>query len=343
MTGPIDPETIRETYALIRNHVRRTPILSTTPGDFGHDRPLVLKLENTQFAGSFKTRGVFANLLTRQVPDAGVTAASGGNHGAAIAYGAAERGIRAKVFVPETSSPAKIARIRALGADLHVEGERYSDAAALCADYAAETGALEIHPYDTPATIAGQGTLALEWQEQALGLDTVIIAVGGGGLIAGAASWFGDKVKVVGVEPEGAPTLHAAIEAGEPVDVAVDSIAADALGARHTGSLVFDIARAGIDDVLLVDDAAIRAAQIALWRDLRIAVEPAAATALAAIMTGTYSPGFGERVGVLLCGGNVDLADLAAHDAKADAVAPAGRPRMVQTSGAFGALEMPAG
>ncbi|PLX38389.1 MAG: threonine dehydratase [Hyphomicrobiales bacterium] len=313
MNDSINRDTIRAAYSRIRSRVRRTPVLHTAAGDFGLSRPLTLKLECLQHAGSFKPRGVFNNLLSRDIPPAGLAAASGGNHGAAVAYGASRLARQAKVFVPETASAAKVERIRELGADLHVEGSEYADAAALCAAYVAETGAMELHPYDSPQTIAGQGTLALEWDEQTFGLDTVLIAVGGGGLIAGAASWFGDKVKVVGVEPEGAATLHAARAAGEPVDIEVNSIAADSLGARRAGDLVFDICREGVAEVVLVSDKAIRTAQQALWRDLRLAIEPGAAAALSALMSGAYRPEPAERIGVLVCGGNVDLATLENH------------------------------
>jgi threonine dehydratase len=277
---------------------------------FGTPGPLSLKLEFLQHTGSFKPRGAFTTLLSERAPAAGVVAASGGNHGAAVAYAARQLGLRARIFVPSTSSPVKIARIREAGAEIVIEGVGYADALALSEAYRTESGALAVHAYDAPATISGQGTVGLEWDEQAR-LDTVLIAVGGGGLVAGIAAWFQGRVRVVGVEPEGAPTLHAALAAGAPVDVAVSSIAADSLGARRTGPHILEIATRYVDRVALVSDAAIREAQRLLWARLRIAAEPGGAAALAALLSGAYRPAAGERVGVLLCGGNVDLADLA--------------------------------
>jgi threonine dehydratase len=240
-----------------------------------------------------------------------VAAASGGNHGAAVAYAARELGLPARIFVPEISSSAKIAAIRSHGAEIVIGGARYADAQAACDLYVAETGALRVHPFDADATIAGQGTVALEWDEQEPALDTVLVAVGGGGLIAGMAAWWQGRVKVVGVEPEGSRALHAALEAGAPVDVEIESVAADSLGARNVGALVHGIARDTVDHVALVADDAIVAAQRTLWRDWRMAVEPGGAAALAALISGAYRPKAGERVGVLLCGANVDLAKLA--------------------------------
>ncbi len=245
------------------------------------------------------------------VPPAGVAAASGGNHGAAVAFAARALGLKARIFVPEISSPAKIAKIREFGAEVVVEGARYNDALALCEAYQAASGAYGVHAFDAWPTIEGQGTVALEWQEQAGGLDTVLVAAGGGGLISGMAIWFGRQVKVVGVEPEGSRALHAALEAGGPVDVGVESIAADSLGARNVGAKVHAACAANVDHVALVDDTAIRAAMKALWSQMRIAAEPGGATALGALLSGAYRPQKGERVGVLVCGGNVDLAKLA--------------------------------
>lgn len=309
---------VAATAERIAAHVRATPLLETRPGEFGVAAALSLKLELLQHAGSFKTRGAFANLIGARVPPAGVTAASGGNHGAAVAYAAGRLGLKARIFTPAIASPAKLAAIRSFGADVHVEGERYADARALCEAYAARTGALDVHPYDATATVAGQATTFLEWEAQrgAAGLDTVLIAVGGGGLIAGACAWFGGRVKIVGVEPEGSRALHAALEAGEPVDVAVDSVAADSLGAKRIGALPFALARAAGVESLVVPDAAILEAQRRLWRDARIAAEPGGACALAALVCGAYRAAEGERVGVLACGGNVDLDRLAATTAR---------------------------
>lgn len=312
MTLPVSRDDIRAAHERIRPHIRRTPVFSLPHGAFGHDGPVSLKLEFLQHAGSFKPRGAFNTLLTRPVPQVGVAAASGGNHGAAVAYAAKQLGIPARIFVPEISSPAKVEAIRRFGAEVVIGGQRYADALAACNTYVAGTGALSIHAYDSLSTIQGQGTVALEWEEDARGLDTVLVAVGGGGLIAGIASaWAGRGIKVVGVEPEGSRALHASLEAGRPVDVTVESVAADSLGARNTGELVFSIARAAVDHVALVKDAAIREAQRTLWRDWRIASEPGGATALAALLSQAYRPQKGERVGVLLCGANVELSKLA--------------------------------
>ncbi len=311
MTLPISRDDIRAAHERIRRYIRRTPVWNLPAGTLGHDGPVSLKLELLQHAGSFKPRGAFNTLLTQAIPKVGVAAASGGNHGAAVAYAARELGIPARIFVPEISSPAKVEAIRRFGAEVVIGGQRYADALGACGSYIAETGALSIHAYDALTTIEGQGTLALEWEEDAPGLDTVLVAVGGGGLIAGIASaWAGRGIKVVGVEPEGSRALHASLEAGRPVDVTVESVAADSLGARNTGELVFSIARAAVDHVALVTDAAIREAQRTLWRDWRIASEPGGAAALGALLSGAYRPRPGERVGVLLCGANVELSKL---------------------------------
>jgi threonine dehydratase len=290
--------------------VRRTPVLHLGNA-FGHDGPVSLKLEFLQHAGSFKTRGAFNTLLSQEVPASGVAAASGGNHGAAVAYAASQLGVKARIFVPEISSPAKIAVIRSHGAEVVIGGARYADAQEACDRYVAESGALRIHPFAAAGTMIGQGTAALEWELDSPALDTVLVAVGGGGLISGVASWWAGRVKVVGVEPEGSRALHAALEAGGPVDVEIDSVAADSLGAKNTGELVYEVCRQTVDHVALVTDAAIRDAQRTLWRDYRIASEPGGAAALAALMSGAYTPRSGERVGVLLCGANVELMRLA--------------------------------
>ncbi|HLM41613.1 MAG TPA: threonine/serine dehydratase [Microvirga sp.] len=307
---PITRAEIEAAHARIAPRIRRTPVW-TLPGAFGHQGPVSLKLEFLQHAGSFKTRGAFNTLLSRPVPGAGVAAASGGNHGAAVAYAARELGLRARIFVPEISSPAKVAVIRSHGAEVVIGGARYADAQAACDLHVAETGALRIHPFDAGPTIAGQGTVGLEWEQDGPALDTVLVAVGGGGLISGIGSWWAGRVKVVGVEPEGSRALHAALEAGGPVDVEVDSVAADSLGARNTGELVHSICREAVDHVALVADGAIRDAQALLWRDCRLAAEPGGAAALAALISGAYKPRSGERVGVLLCGANVELNRLA--------------------------------
>ncbi|MBZ6075626.1 threonine/serine dehydratase [Microvirga sp. WGZ8] len=306
---PITRDDIAQAHARIAPHIRRTPVW-TLPQAFGHEGPVSLKLEFLQHAGSFKTRGAFNTLLSMPIPAAGAAAASGGNHGAAVAYAARQLGLRARIFVPEISSPAKIAVIRSHGAEVVIGGARYADAQAACDAYVAETGALRVHPFAAEATMIGQGTAALEWEEDGPSLDTVLVAVGGGGLISGLASWWAGRVKVVGVEPEGSRALHAALAAGRPVDVDVDSVAADSLGARNTGELVHAICSRTVDHVALVTDAAIREAQGLLWRDWRIATEPGGAAALAALLSGAYRPAHGERIGVLLCGANVELSKL---------------------------------
>lgn len=305
---PVTPEDIRVAYARIRDHVRRTPILELPRGALGGDFTPVLKLEHTQLSGSFKARGAFNSLLSMNPPAAGVAAASGGNHGAAVAFAAQKLGIPARIFVPEISPPPKIAAIRRFGAEVVVGGAQYDDAQAACDAYVAETGALKIHPFSAPATIAGQGTLGLEWAEQAA-LDEVVIAVGGGGLISGAAAWFHDQpVRVIGVEPEGSRALDAALAAGGPVEVKVQSVAADSLGARNVGPLVHEICAAGVDRVALVADAAILGAIRTAWQDFHLLLEPGGAAALGAVLSGAHRPAAGSRVGILLCGGNVDLA-----------------------------------
>ncbi len=309
----ITPEFIRDAYARIGGFVRRTPLLRA---DSESAAEVTFKLELVQHAGSFKTRGAFHQLLSREVPPAGVTAASGGNHGVAVALAASKLGHRARIFVPEIASPIKVAGIRTHGAHVVIGGARYADAQSACDRFAAESGALLVHPFDAPATLAGAGTVALEWDEDQvhLGLapiDTMLVAVGGGGLLAGIAAWYRGRVKIIGVEPEGSRCMHAALEAGAPVDVPVESIAADSLGARRAGALPFEIARQFVERVILVDDEAIRLAQRRLWSEYRLASEPGGAAAYGALISGRYTPRVGERVGVLLCGGNVDLSTLA--------------------------------
>ena len=301
----IDRAAIARTYELIAPYVRTTPVVEASGADFGLSAfPLSLKLELFQHAGSFKTRGAFANLLTRAIPVAGVAAASGGNHGAAVAYAAMRLGVKARIFVPTVSSPAKIARIRSYGADLVVTGERYADALAASQAWIAESGALPVHAFDQEETLLGQGTLALELGRQAPDLTTLLVSVGGGGLIGGIAAWCGGRPRVIGVEPEAAPTLTRALEAGKPVDAPAGGLAADSLAPRRVGELMFPIARAHIARVLLVSDAAIRRAQDALWETLRVVAEPGGAAALSALLSGAYAPGPGERVAAVVSGGN---------------------------------------
>jgi len=294
---------------VIRPYVRVTPLVEVGGRDFGlADFPIVLKLELLQHSGSFKARGAFANLLTRKIPAVGVVAASGGNHGAAVAYAAMRLGVPAKIFVPTVSSAAKIARIRAYGADLAVVGDRYADALAASEAWIEQTGALPVHAFDQIETLLGQGTLGMEFAEQAT-VDTALVSVGGGGLVGGVAAWFAGSVKIVGVEPESAPTLTEALKAGRPVDAPAGGIAADSLAPRRVGELMFPIARAHVARVALVSDEAIRRAQDALWSAVRIAAEPGGATALAALLSGAYEPAAGERVGVVVSGGNTTAVD----------------------------------
>jgi threonine dehydratase len=292
-------------HQLIRPHVRRTPIVEADGADFGLDPiNLVFKLESLQHSGSFKARGAFTNLLTRAVPAAGVVAASGGNHGAAIAFAAMKLGKPARIFVPTVCSPEKIDRIRSYGADLVVAGERYADALAASEAWAAESGALRVHAYDQVETLLGQGTVGLELEEQAPNLDTLLVAVGGGGLIGGLAAWYSGRIRIIGVEPEAAPTLTMALQAGRPVDGPAGGIAADSLAPKRVGELMFPIAQTHVQSVLLVSDRAIQDAQEALWKVLRIVCEPGGAAAFAALLTRGYQPRPGERVGVLVCGAN---------------------------------------
>ena len=307
---------IHHTYDTIRPYLRRTPVVRIDLGALTGSGPqaalpaVSLKLEQLQCAGSFKARGAFANLLLRDVPGAGVVAASGGNHGVAVAYAASRLGVSAKIFVPAVSAPAKIERIRGLGADLVVVGDRYADALAAAQQWAASSGAMSVHAFDQRETILGQGSVALELAEQADGLDTVLVPVGGGGLIAGIAAYLTDTVRVIGVEPEGAPTLTCARACGRPADAPTGSIAADALAPKRVGELVFPLTQSYVDDVVLVDDRSIREAQSALWQALRIAAEPAAAVGVAALRTGAYRPAPGEHVAIVISGANMTPSQL---------------------------------
>ncbi len=284
-------------------HLVKTPVL--TAHGFGLGYPVEMKLEQMQHTGSFKARGAFNTMLSMPVPEAGLVAASGGNHGAAVAFAARALGHKAHIFVPEMAGPSKIGLIRGIGAELTVVAGEYANAMHLAQEYEATSGAMQIHAYDAPATVAGQGTCLREWEAQGLEADTVLIAVGGGGLIAGSMAWLNGRRKVVAVEPETSCALHAAMAAGAPVDVEVSGIAANALGARSIGNICFGLAQAQGLETVLVNDAAIDAAQKALWREHRQLVEPAGATALAALMSGAYKPAPGEKVAVLVCGGNV--------------------------------------
>ena len=298
-------EGIARTYDVIRPYIRRTPVVDVDAADFGLDSmPLVLKLEFLQHTGSFKTRGAFSNLLTRAVPSAGVVAASGGNHGVAVAYAARKTGHAARIFVPTVSSPAKMERIRSYGAELVVGGERYNDALMASEEWAERSGAMPVHAYDQMETLWGAGSVGLEFEEQAPRTDTLLVACGGGGLIGGMAGWYEGRVRIVGVEPEKAPTLYRALEAGRPVDTEAGGIAADSLAPKRVGELMFPLAERWVTRVVLVSDEAIMAAQRALWSMLRVVAEPGGAAAFAALLSGAYRPAAGERVGVLVCGAN---------------------------------------
>ena len=289
---------------LIRPYVRRTPVV-----DPDGDGRRVFKLELLQHSGSFKARGAFANLLTREVPEAGVVAASGGNHGAAVAYAAQKLGKPARIYVPTVASPAKIDRIRSYGAELVVTGERYADALAASEKWAADSGAMQIHAYDQEGALLGQGTVGMEFEEQE-SLDTLLVAVGGGGLIGGIAAWYAGKVRIIGVEPVLAPTLSKALEAGKPVDAPAGGIAADSLAPKRVGELMFPLAQKYVEQVILVEDDEIREAQRELWNRLRVVAEAGGAAAYAALLS-KYRPGKTERVGVLVCGGNTTAVDFA--------------------------------
>ncbi|WP_335948348.1 threonine/serine dehydratase [Salipiger bermudensis] len=293
---------ISSAAARIEGHAQITPVMTTATL---WERPVELKLEQLQHTGSFKARGAFNTLLSEPVPEAGVVAASGGNHGAAVAYAATRLGHKAQIFVPEMAGPAKIALIERTGAALTVVPGEYANALEAARAYEAETGAMQVHAYDAPGTVAGQGTLMREWEEQGLQADTVLIAVGGGGLIAGSLAWLQGARKVVAVEPETSCALHAGLAAGEPVDVQVSGVAANALGARRVGSICHELAQTHLGASVLVPDDAITEAQTALWQSHRLLVEPAGATALAALRSGAYVPEPGERVAVLVCGGNI--------------------------------------
>jgi threonine dehydratase len=303
---------IGEAYRRIASHLRQTPVLVTNGRDFGLTAfALTIKLEQLQVAGCFKARGAFANLLLRDVPAAGVIAASGGNHGVAVAYAAGQLGHPAQIFVPSVASPAKIARIRSYGATLQVVGDLYADALAASETAVAASGAMAVHAFDQRETLLGQGTLALELSRQAPELDTVLVAVGGGGLIGGVSAWYAGDVRVIGVEPAAAPTLTRALAAGCPVDAPAGGIAADSLAPTRVGNLPLAVAQAHVSGVLLVDDRDIVAAQRALWNVARIVAEPGAAAPLAALLSGAYEPAASERVAVIVSGGNTDAVTFA--------------------------------
>ena len=296
----VNAEKISTAWGRILPHMVRTPVMQTDV--FGPS--LALKLEHIQHTGSFKARGAMNSLLSMDVPNSGLVAASGGNHGAAVAWAAARLGYKARIYVPEIAGPAKINLIKNLGADLVVVNGAYSNALEQALEYEADTGAAQIHAFDAPGTVAGQGTVMAEWEDQGLEADTVLIAVGGGGLIGGAMAWLEGRCKVVGVEPFNAATLTKALQTGPQTTVEVSGIAANALGAKQVGRICYDLAQRTGTKTVNVEDDSILNAQILLWEKLRQLVEPAGAAALAALISGAYVPQKGERVAVLLCGAN---------------------------------------
>ena len=306
----VDRERIVTTESLIRPHIRRTPVIEIDGAELGVPGVrLTLKLEQLQHSGSFKARGAFSNLLQRPVPEVGVVAASGGNHGAAVAYAAMRLGHPAKIFVPIISSSAKVERIRGYKADLVIGGDRYADALAASEAWARDAGALPVHAFDQDETLSGQGTVAAELEQQAPQLDMVLVPVGGAGLLGGIAAWYAGRVRIIGVEPELAPTLTRALEAGRPVDAEAGGIAADSLAPRRVGERAFPLVRRYVEEVVLVPDSAIREAQERLWSLLRIVAEPGGAAALAALLSARYRPPSGSRVGVIVSGGNTAAVD----------------------------------
>lgn len=301
---------IKSAYARIASRICRTPVmLVALPGI---EQPITLKLECFQYSGSFKARGAFNSLIDNEAAKtAGVAAASGGNHGAAVAHVAQALGLKAHIFVPSISSPAKVARIKACGAEVIQDGANYAEALALCDAHIERTGAVSVHAYNAQPTLAGQGTLGLELDEQCSDLDTVLVAVGGGGLIGGVAAWYGERANIISVEPETCTALHAARAAGVPVKVDVSGLAADSLGASEIGAMAFEIAQTHVDDCLLVPDEQIEAAQMWLWHNHRIMTEPGGATVLAALLGGIYRPKDNEKICAVICGANVDPAKFA--------------------------------
>jgi len=301
----ISQEGILKAAQTIAGRVRRTPVVECDAADFGlPPMRLAFKLELLQHTGSFKARGAMFNVLSRPIPEAGVAAASGGNHGVAVAWAAQQAGVAGSIFVPTVCSQTKIDRIRGFGARLTISGERYADSLVACDRWVAENGALSIHAFNQVETLTGQGTLGLEFEEQAPDLDTLLIAVGGGGLIGGVAAWYRGRVKIIAVEPEQCPTLFMAMEAGHPVDAPSGGVAADSLAPLRVGEMMFPLAQAWVERTVLVPDSAIQESQKKLWEVLRVASEPGGATAMAALLSGAYKPAAGEKVGVLVCGGN---------------------------------------
>jgi len=294
----------------IRGHVRTTPLVELTPGTFGVDATLVVKLELLQHTGSFKPRGLFNRALTHEVPAAGMVIASGGNAALGLLHVGKQLGHPVEVFVPETAPAMKVAKLHSYGAHVHQVGRNFAEAVLACEAKAEETGALLMHAYDQVEIVAGQGTVGLELEQQCPDVDTVLVACGGGGLVAGVATWFDGRVRVIAVEAEGSPTLAKARAAGARVTIDVGGVAADALGASQIGAIAWEVAQRAIDDVLVVPGRTIMEARHQLWEELRVCAEPGAAAALAALTSRSYVPAPGERVAVILCGGNSDPSTL---------------------------------
>ena len=298
---------IEAAWQRIQPYVRVTPVMQLNQGLLQSDAEIFLKFELMQVTGSFKPRGAFNRILSNPVPASGVIAASGGNHGLATAYAAKRLGHRAEIYVPTISSPIKQQRLRSYGADLHVVGANYQEALQASTEQARETGALVVHAYNQKETLLGQATCGRELDLQVPNLDTVLVAAGGGGFIAGIATWFKGRTRVVSVEPEGCPCVYAAFREGRPVVVPIGGVAADSLGATQVGELAWDICRQHVQRAILVTDDTIREAQRWLWRELRVIAEPGGATAFGALLSGAYVSSPSERVAVLVCGANADL------------------------------------
>jgi threonine dehydratase len=301
----ITRETIEATARRINPFIRRTPAMDMRFD--GLATPVALKLELFQHTGSFKARGAFSNLVDVSIPAAGVAAASGGNHGAAVAFAARAMGVAARIFVPVISSPAKVARIASYGAEIVQQGANYQEALEICEAYVSKSGALNIHAYNTETTLQGPGTLALELKQQAPHLDTILVSVGGGGLIGGMAAYYQHDIKIIAVEPQTCNALEAALHAKKPVTIKPSGLAADSLGASSVGALPFEFARQYVDRVVLVSDDDIRNAQRHLWSTAQLVTEPGGAAAFAALLSGAYRPTPGERLGIIICGANTEL------------------------------------
>ena len=302
---------IEQARGRIAGYIRHTPVLAAPTDILNMRRNLTFKLENLQVTGSFKPRGALNRILSHPaLPSAGLVAASGGNHGLAVAYAAQGLGLPCEIFLPTIAPQIKRAQIAALGAQVTIVGDVFVESLSAAEVKAELTGALSVHAFDHPDVVAGQGTIAAELEEQAPDLDTVLVAVGGGGFIGGIAAWYGSRTRVIAVEAEGSPTLARAREAGHPIDIATGGLAADSLGCRRVGEIGFEIAQRFVPEALIVSEEAIRDAQRLLWNELRIVAEPGGAVALAAILEGAYKPGRDEAIGIIVCGGNTNPADI---------------------------------